>query len=208
MDTGLRHRQKQARRERIVAAALDLFTERGYDAVRIVDVAHAAEVSPGTVYNYFPTKEDLVLGGSGDFERALVDALASRPAHQPLVRAFREFTLHTRGALAQPDQAPVRAIARHARVIADSAALRLRVRRDFDRCTESVAELVAAERGPAVTPDQAWVIANAMIGVTRTMQRIVHRLAIADRPVAEIAAAVMAEGERALDQLEAGIGAG
>lgn len=205
METSLRERQKLARRERIVAAAVDLFVEHGFDGVRIVDVARAAEVSPGTVYNYFPTKEDLVLGGSEAFERALVDALAARPAGVSLIQAFRTFSIKTHGALGQSDQAPIRAIARHARVIAGSPALQLRARQNFDRCTQQVAELIMTERGDAVTPDQAWVIANAMIGVTQAMQAILHRLAIADTPVPEIAATVLEEGRLALDQLEAGI---
>lgn len=206
MEPGLRERQKQVRHERIVTAAIELFVQHGFDAIRVVDVARAAEVSPGTVYNYFPTKEDLVFGGSAAFEQALVDALASRPAQVSLLQAFRTFSIQTRGALSQPDQAPIRAIARHAQVIASSPALQLRARQNFDRCTERVAELLMTERGATVTPDQAWVIANAMIGVTQTMQAILHRLAIADRPVAEIAATVVDEGRRALDQLEAGIG--
>ncbi|MQA79828.1 MAG: TetR family transcriptional regulator [Streptosporangiales bacterium] len=206
MGTGLRERQKLARHERIVTAAIDLFVEQGFDAVRVVDVAEAAEVSPGTVYNYFPTKEDLVFGGSRAFEQELVDTLASRPAQVPLLDAFRRFSIRVRGALAQQDQAPIQAIARHAQVIAGSPALQLRARQNFDRCTERVAELIIAERGAAVTSAQAWVIANAMIGVTQTMQNIVHRLAIADRPVTEIATMVIEEGRRALDQLEAGIG--
>lgn len=206
MGTGLRERQKLARRERIVTAAIDLFVEQGFDAVRVIDVAEAAAVSPGTVYNYFPTKEDLVFGGSRDFERELVDTLASRPAQVSVLDAFRMFSIQVRGALAQPDQAPIRVIARHAQVIAGSPALQLRARQNFDRCTERVAELIMTERGTAVTSDQAWVIANAMIGVTQAMQNIVHRLAIVDRPVAEIATVVIEEGRRALDQLAAGIG--
>lgn len=206
MEIGLRQRQKLARRERILSVAIDLFVEHGFEAVRVVDIAQAAEVSPGTVYNYFPTKEDLVFGGSAAFEESLIDALTSRPPQMSLVQAFRTFTIQTRGALDQTDQAPVRTIARHARVIADSPALRLRARQNFDRVADRVADLIIAERGTAVTADQAWVIANAMIGVTQTMQSIVHRLALADRPVAEIAATVITEGRRALDQLEAGIG--
>lgn len=206
VEIGLRERQKSARRERILAVAIDLFVEHGFEAVRVVDIAQAAEVSPGTVYNYFPTKEDLVFGGSAAFEQSLIEALTSRPAHMSLIQVFRTFTIRTRGALEQTDQAPIRTIARHARVIANSPALRLRARQNIDRYADRVADLIIAERGTAVTTDQAWVIANAMIGVTQTMQNIVHRLAIADRPVAEIAATVITEGRRALDQLEAGIG--
>ena len=39
---------------------MNLFLERGFDAVTVAEVARAADVAEKTVYNYFPTKEDLV----------------------------------------------------------------------------------------------------------------------------------------------------
>ncbi len=59
--TGLRERQKARRTGRILDAASQLFRDQGYDAVRIEDIATAAEVSVGTCYNYFSTKGDLLL---------------------------------------------------------------------------------------------------------------------------------------------------
>jgi AcrR family transcriptional regulator len=59
--TGLRERQKADRTRRILEAASSLFRAQGYDAVRIEDIAAAAEVSAGTCYNYFSTKGDLLL---------------------------------------------------------------------------------------------------------------------------------------------------
>ena len=59
--TGLRARQKALRHERILDAALGLFRDAGYDAVRTEDIAAAAEVSVGTLYNYFENKGDLLL---------------------------------------------------------------------------------------------------------------------------------------------------
>ncbi|MDF3838102.1 TetR/AcrR family transcriptional regulator [Cupriavidus basilensis] len=52
-------RRKAARPQELVAAALDLFVERGYAATRLEDVAAAAGVSKGTVYLYFANKEEL-----------------------------------------------------------------------------------------------------------------------------------------------------
>ncbi|MDT0270485.1 helix-turn-helix domain-containing protein [Streptomyces sp. DSM 44915] len=57
----LRERQRSETRHAIQAHAVRLFTERGYDAVPVTDVAEAAGVSAMTVYRHFPTKEDLVL---------------------------------------------------------------------------------------------------------------------------------------------------
>ena len=54
-----RSRRKDARPGEIVAAALASFAERGYAATKLEDVAAAAGISKGTIYLYFPTKEDL-----------------------------------------------------------------------------------------------------------------------------------------------------
>lgn len=59
--TGLRERHKADRTRRILEAASDLFRAQGYEAVRIEDIAAAADVSAGTCYNYFSTKGDILL---------------------------------------------------------------------------------------------------------------------------------------------------
>jgi AcrR family transcriptional regulator len=58
---GLRERQKADRERRILRAASTLFRDVGYDLARIDDIAAAAEVSPGTVYNYYQNKGDLLV---------------------------------------------------------------------------------------------------------------------------------------------------
>ena len=55
----VRSRRKDARPGEIIAAALASFAERGYAATKLEDVAAAAGISKGTIYLYFPTKEDL-----------------------------------------------------------------------------------------------------------------------------------------------------
>lgn len=50
----------QARREALVRAAVEMFCERGYHLSRVIDVANAAGVSHGTIYNYVSCKEDLL----------------------------------------------------------------------------------------------------------------------------------------------------
>ena len=59
--TGLRERQKANRHRRILAAAVARFRRDGFHSVRIEDVAEDAEVSVGTVYNYYGTKGDLLM---------------------------------------------------------------------------------------------------------------------------------------------------
>ncbi|MFD9324833.1 TetR/AcrR family transcriptional regulator [Streptomyces sp. NPDC060065] len=68
----------------IQAHAVRLFTERGYDATTVTDVAEAAGVSPMTVYRHFPTKEDLVLVDQNG--RLVAERIAASSSAQPLVR--------------------------------------------------------------------------------------------------------------------------
>ncbi|THV22857.1 TetR/AcrR family transcriptional regulator [Glycomyces paridis] len=86
--TGLRERKKNATWELLKATALELFTERGYDNVSVAEVAAAAEVSKATVFNYFPTKEDLVIGGmkhhTGDAARVVRERRRGQTPHAAL----------------------------------------------------------------------------------------------------------------------------
>ncbi|WP_344339637.1 helix-turn-helix domain-containing protein, partial [Kitasatospora putterlickiae] len=78
----LRARRRAETQRLIQSHAVRLFTERGYDATAVTDVAEAAGVSPMTVYRHFPTKEDLVLAGQ---DADLVAArIAASPAGRPL----------------------------------------------------------------------------------------------------------------------------
>jgi AcrR family transcriptional regulator len=75
----LRERKKAACRQRIVDVAIDLFGQRGIDAVTVDDIARAAEVGKGTIYNYFDAKEDIVVAFMLAFE-AKVQAEVGRLA--------------------------------------------------------------------------------------------------------------------------------
>ena len=58
---GLRQKQKAHRHDRILEAAAALFREFGYEAVKMEAIAAAAEVSIGTIYNYYQNKGDLLV---------------------------------------------------------------------------------------------------------------------------------------------------
>jgi AcrR family transcriptional regulator len=64
-----RERSKTASRARIIKAAIRLFSDRNIDGVTVDDIAAAADVGKGTIYNYFRTKEDIVVAFMADFER-------------------------------------------------------------------------------------------------------------------------------------------
>jgi AcrR family transcriptional regulator len=77
---GLRERKKQQTRQLIAQTAARLFAERGYEQVAIVDVARNAQVAEKTVYNYFPTKEALVVDLEQPLRKRLVELIRTRPA--------------------------------------------------------------------------------------------------------------------------------
>ncbi|MBF6330127.1 TetR/AcrR family transcriptional regulator [Nocardia transvalensis] len=91
-EIGLRERKKERTRRALLRAAYRLFEEKGYDRTTTSEIAHAAEVSPGTFFNYFGTKEELVFGDRSEVIGAGLRVLARRePGDAPadaLLRAF------------------------------------------------------------------------------------------------------------------------
>src|ERR671935_2910676 len=99
---GLRERKKQRTRELIAETARRMFVERGFEHVTVAEIARAAEVSEKTVFNYFPTKEDLVYWRLESFEEELLAAVRDRAPGESVLDAFAEFVLRQRGLLADP----------------------------------------------------------------------------------------------------------
>src|ERR1700680_2282907 len=64
-----RERKKTVIRERIIAEVVDLFSRHGIADVTVDQIAQAADIGKGTIYNYFQTKEDIVVGFMVDIER-------------------------------------------------------------------------------------------------------------------------------------------
>src|SRR5690242_14963604 len=200
-ELGLRERKKQQTRRRIVAAAIELFADRGFDRVPVAEVARHAEVSEATVFNYFATKEDLVYEGMEEFERSLLEALRSRAPGTPVLAAFREFVLQPRGALVTGEPQAMAGIATVARITAESPSLQGRERQTFERYTAAVAELLAEETGAGQDDLRPFVVANALMGVNRAMKEFVQRAATAGRSGPEVGAETLAVGEQALELL-------
>src|SRR5215218_2955569 len=96
-EPGLRERKKQRTRAHIAATARALFAERGFEQVTVAEVARAADVSQQTVFNYFPTKEDLVYWRLESFEDELLGTIRSRAAGESVLSAFGRFVRAPRG---------------------------------------------------------------------------------------------------------------
>jgi AcrR family transcriptional regulator len=91
--TGLRDLKKARTRRLIADTAARLFAERGYERVTVTDVAREAEVAEQTVYNYFPTKEQLVTDREQQVQDRLCDLIRSRPPSATPAAAIRCFVL-------------------------------------------------------------------------------------------------------------------
>jgi AcrR family transcriptional regulator len=82
-----RQRKKTATRDRIRASALRLFSEQGYDATTVEQIAAAAGVSHMTFFRYFPAKEDVALSDS--YDPLIASHIAQTPATWPVIRRIR-----------------------------------------------------------------------------------------------------------------------
>lgn len=200
---GLRERKKQRTRQAIADAALELFLERGFEAVSVAEVARRAEVDAKTIYNYFASKPDLVYHRLESLESSLLGAVRERAPGQSIVSAFGAFVLTLAGLLAD-DEASDRLRAVN-RMIVASPTLLAHEEQVFAGITRSLADLIAVETG-ARSPDvQAWVVANALVGFHRVLVQYVRRETLAGTSNAKIRRDLRAQAKRALAGLEDGL---
>jgi AcrR family transcriptional regulator len=87
---GLRERKAQRNRERILNEALALFRKNGYEPTTMESIAGAAELSPSTLYRYFPTKDSIILAPFRTFSDRFSEIFAKHSAHHPLGEALAE----------------------------------------------------------------------------------------------------------------------
>ena len=90
---GLRERKKLRTRELIASAALELFSEDGYDATTVAEIAAAADVSERTVFGYFATKEDILFADHLALEQGLAVALDERSPSATALETLRTFVV-------------------------------------------------------------------------------------------------------------------
>jgi AcrR family transcriptional regulator len=144
---GLRELKKARTREALRLHALRLFDQQGYDATTLEQVAAAAEVSPRTLYRYFPTKEDLVF--ADDYDPWLLELLRHRPDGEPDLVAVREAM---RAGVSLLDDRAERAAAARLRFAMTTPGLRVRAVAEQLRAAEEMAR-VLAERNRLAAPD-------------------------------------------------------
>ena len=206
---GLRELKKQQTRQLIAETAWRLFADRGFDHVTVAEVARQAQVALATVFNYFPTKEDLFYSRLEAFGARLVEVIGAREPGEPVLAAFRRYLLQPGGLLGRAEAGDPRALERLRtvnRVIASSPALLARERQALARNADALAQLLAAETGAAADDVQPRVAANALMGVHRALIDYTRRRVLADDQPARLAADVRELGQRAFSLLEHGLG--
>jgi AcrR family transcriptional regulator len=133
---GLRERKKQKTRDTIIKVALELFAERGYERTTIAEIAEAAEVSPRTIFAYFPSKEDILFCDLPEVQERLAEALRERPEGATALDALRDFI-----AGSSPDRNQVL----RKRILASDETLRRNQRARFAPFEQLMVEAIAED---------------------------------------------------------------
>ncbi|MGW7107420.1 TetR/AcrR family transcriptional regulator [Streptomyces xanthophaeus] len=204
--TGLRENKKLRTRRQLAATALELFLERGFDAVSVADVAAAAEVSKPTLFRYFPSKEDLVLDRFADHQDEAARIVRERPAGQGPVQALHA---HFLAALAERD--PITGLCDHPNVLAfqrllySTASLGSRMAHYTAREVELLAAVLEAE---SVRPFAARLAALHLVTVRQELGRGNWRRLDAGRSADEVYPEAVADADLAFGMLAGGLDRG
>ena len=190
--SGLRERKKLKTRESIQRTALRLFEKQGYEETTIEQIAAAAEISPSTFFNYFPTKEDVVLYDA--YDPVAIRMFLERPKDEPLEVGLRE-VLKNLAALFESDE---RMILARGRFFFEVPALRARLWDELERVQLLILEMLAKRTGRG--PDDfelrvaARVVTAAILEASKEWMQSNGRLGLAD--LANRALAVVESGAR------------
>jgi AcrR family transcriptional regulator len=195
---GLRELKKQRTRQVIADTAMRLFVERGFDAVTVSEVAEAAGVSEKTVFNYFPTKEDLFFDEAEAKEAALVAAIRGRAPGQSVLDALRAHQRIDCGRFCNPR------FAEFARLIEESPALRAKELEVMARFNRTLTEALRSELG--CSEIEAGMAATLLVGVHWQFFVTARQRALAGRFGPAAARRLRADLDRAYELLEHGLG--
>lgn len=202
-EIGLRERKKHQTRQQIWESARQLFEERGFEDVTVAEVARAADVSEVTVFNYFPTKEDLFFGGMQFFEERLIEAVRSRPRGESVLKAFRRALLDgADGLAARPRQD---AILKAAKVVSASPSLVHRERDIVERYTKQLADLLASESNAAADDVVPIAAAVALMGAHRALVDYVRKRVLRGVRGVRLTEDYQSQARRVFARLESGL---
>lgn len=194
---GLRERKKRRTRRTIADVAMRLFMSDGFDRVTVDAIAAAADVSPKTVYNYFPSKADLVFDEIDEILAGLLAAVRDRNANESALAAVGRFL-----ARRQPENRPAGPSTAFRRLIDESLALRAARREMFNRLETALAGVLAEETGAAPNAIEPFVAAVALVGVFRSRFELPSDASTPEAVQAEL----RQRARRALALLDSGLG--
>ena len=196
---GLRESKKLQTRQAIAATGMRLFVTRGFDHVTVGEIAREAGVSEKTVFNYFPTKEDIFFDEVPERLEALTDAVRGRGPGQSLVETMHQLHAKQSGRLASPG------FAHFSRTIAESPALQAKETEVMAQFTDHLAATIREELG--VHPADAQVAANLLMSVHWQFFRNARAQALAGRSGPAAVRHLRRDLDRAYRLLEHGLGA-
>jgi AcrR family transcriptional regulator len=200
---GLRERKKRAARESIAGTARRLFAERGFDAVTVAEVAAAAQVSEKTVFNYFPTKEDLAFAGREEGIAQFVTAIVERPAGTPVLDVFRGMTNTVLDVLVAGRNEDLLAVAR---IIRGSRTLQERLTVGWESGATAITAVIAETSGADDGDLVPAVVARTLWFTHRSIFLAALNGLLAEEDPEQLAARLRVTADRAYDQLAGGLG--
>jgi AcrR family transcriptional regulator len=200
---GLRERRRQQTRATIIEAAADLFAERGFDAVSVVEIAQRAGVVEKTVFNHFPVKEGLVFEADPPMRAALLEAVRRRPAGESVSAAAGTFVVRAMSGLGAPEAAA--GVAEMAQVIRGSRTLQVREREILGELTTALAELIAEETQAEPGELAPWLAAHAVLSLYAALLELARDRVLAGVSGPALSAELRARGERGLALLQFGL---
>ena len=206
---GLRERKKRLMRQQLSDTATRMFMERGFDAVRVTEIAEACGVSEKTVFNYFPTKESLILDRLETAMASLKSGLAD-PGVPPVRAVLRildgELGAMTSWLAAQDDPAQASAaIRRFGTLIRDTPSLRAYQSDMMDQFTAMAAGILAGRAGMRPDDPEPQIAAVALLGLWRIQYRALPRYLDGTRTPAQVHQAVTGDVHRAARLISSGL---
>ena len=195
---GLRESKKARMRQEIADQSMRLFAAHGFDHVTVAEVAAAAGVSEKTVFNYFPTKEDLFFDEVPKREAALLDTIRGREPGESILAALRRLQLGECPRLCSPG------FATFARIIEESPALQAKELEVMARFAQVLSEAIQSEL--YVDELDARIAAGLLVSVHWQFFRAARKQALAGKHGPSAVKRLRADLERAYHLLERGLG--
>jgi AcrR family transcriptional regulator len=204
-DEGLRERKRRLTRQLISDAATTLFATRGFDNVKVSEVADRVGVSEKTVYNYFPTKESLVLDNADEGVERMARALRERRPGQSPTDAVVEAIMDDTWMYEEAPDALMEFVPLFGAMIDSTPALRAAWLELHDRLAKVARDELAAQAGVDPQDPEPTVAGRALAGLAELAMGSNMRHIRDGQRGAELRDAVRHDLDRAARLLETGL---